>query len=168
MQFSTYLVLIRERLRLLNGIILILTEQQDANRFKCSKISNGSYKIYHLPVSSILRNEIPTAIGGGHERLFQSPSGDFLTSKKRKFGLFDYAMFAKQRLFGSSSGRPRVILKQFDGHIVIGQLQFILNKLEKASLLISSAYGAQIVTILIIKFTILTSLLYFGCMIILR
>lgn len=48
------------------------------------------------------------------------------------------------------------------------KIQNIYTKLEKASILINSSYGVQIIIILIIKFTTLTSLLYFCFMILIK
>lgn len=50
----------------------------------------------------------------------------------------------------------------------IAKLQEAYTKLEQAAILINSSYSMQLVVILIIKFTTLTSLLYICCMMIIE
>lgn len=51
---------------------------------------------------------------------------------------------------------------------LLSQLEKIYHILEKSSSIIDSSYGLQIVVILILKFTTLTTLLYFHFMILIR
>lgn len=72
--------------------------------------------------------------------------------------------------------KPQILLAQFRGDAAnlfsdsenVAKLQRVYTQLERAAILVNSSYGMQLIVILIIRFTTLTSLLYFCCMMMIK
>lgn len=159
-QFIAYLQLIRNRLILLNSIIL-----QKINAKNTSK----SIRMYPNFLTKPLikeQQQSGNVFDIGLHTLTDSP---FKDAKERKKEM------PKEKIFPNmKSIRIRTIFcDPYDTHRdgciqTVIHIQNVFMKLEKVSHLINSCYGLPIMCILVIKFTTLTSLLYFCCMIIIK
>lgn len=78
---------------------------------------------------------------------------------------------------GSVIEKRKIVCKQWSDNLQLNsklftekimKLQIIYNNMEKYSMLIRSAYSVQIITIFTVKFSILTSMLYACCMILIK
>lgn len=138
MQFVTYLCLIRDRLEILNALLMHLSEQ------KCS-MSSVSNSMQLTKVSNTASKAV--------------------TNKNREYSIQSTLNRQNTVILSMIPGGPNQMERYIDD---VNQLQLIFNYLEKASMNIASSFSLQIVVILIIKFTAFTSLLYFNTVILIR
>lgn len=169
-QFLAYLQLIRNRLVHLNGIIAKLEDQKysptkilgiyeiNKKTISPSEVNYGNIFNKWRSTHRLSRNQHAVCLTTAMESIQQ-------TSKEKK-GFELLKKIQSRRKVHQASVEHCAQNCDYTDDIVTAQR--IYMKLEKVSLLINSFYGTPIIFILAIKFTTLTSLLYFCCMIIIK
>lgn len=172
-QFTAYLQLIRNRLKLLNTILV---------EFRPMK-------------RNTIMNDFCSSIGlscGIDSQRFLDGIGAYALNRKSKLHLITSNATAsrskneKKTWHRTTVGaldwivklvvKPQILIAQFRGDAAnlfsdsenVAKLQRAYTQLERTTILINSSYGIQLIVILIIRFTTLTSLLYFCCMMMIK
>lgn len=172
-QFLAYLQLIRNRLKLLNKLfknfqqVIKNRKVENSNNDEMKHNIESGYDInqqFYINELSTFKRKIIN-----EHTLLQSRNPNSAIQKPKTPKVY-FKNVAK-----TVAARNKVndllnvtFYRSIDYTDYIIRIQHIYSKLEKVALLINSSYGVQIVFILIIKFTTLTSLLYFCCMILLK
>lgn len=184
-QFLAYLQLIRNRLQLLNILFknfrkVVKNRKIEGNRNQEVTNSNkaDAFQYYHGKISSqLFANELQTfkrkiiiedfkQMDTNLVRIIQKPPPSLVSSKpKLSFRRVVKMVTTKNKV---QDVLNEAFYRNIDYTDYIIRTQHIYSKLEKVAMLINSSYGLQIVIILVLKFTTLTSLLYFCCMILLK
>lgn len=164
-QFMAYLQLLRNRLKLLNLILLNQKTLMKTNMKFNSKLLLDEISVYESNGMATLQS-----VSKSTHSIDSSSNIDGCKTNPNKF---DWTELMKVKLFtvkkqiceNYSENQKYFRTNNLDNVI---QIQCIYTKLEKVSILINLAYGGQVIIILIVKFATLTSLLYFCCMIIIK
>lgn len=170
-QFMAYLRLIRERLKLLNHLLVDfrpVKRNQWANEMSIpfSRMTYSQQEIVSKQFSG--SNDTRRQVLSTLQRTHSSVGGTSNDAKRARQTWWCRltAFMRKPRIckinFRLNANR---ILSDLEN---ISKLQQIYTKLERASLRINASYSMQLVIILILKFTTLTTLLYFCCMMIMK
>lgn len=170
-QFFAYLQLIRNRLVHLNGIIAKLEDQKysptqilgiETNKKTTSSslVNNGNIFNKWRSKHRHSRNQHAVCLTTAMESI------QIQETSKEKKGFELLKIIQSRKKIHQASVEQYAQNSDYTDDIVTAQR--IYMKLEKVSLLINSFYGTPIIFILAIKFTTLTSLLYFCCMIIIK
>lgn len=191
-QFMAYLQLVRNRLKLLNIVLMYFSdieENQSHQHHTPSNVETTNRKstMWNCPNhtlitldSNTLSRKICPSPYLPHNRLKlqkipQAPHNitndvgveawKIQLTENKSFPNLVKMLTSKQCIVTLNEDN-KFCTTDFTDNII--QIQTIYTKLEKVSIVLNSAYGVQITTILIMKFTTLTSLLYFCCMIIIK
>lgn len=165
-QFMAYLQLVRNRLKLINTI---LAEFRPTKRNQLVIANIGL-----IDPKQFLDGIGAYAIKGKSK--LQFPTRAMTTSNNQNQKPWYVWVFNFLNRVVRLLVRPRISIEAFRECTAnlfsdaenIGKLHEAYSKLEHAAILINSSYSMQLIVILIIKFTTLTSLLYVCCMMIIK
>lgn len=173
-QFMAYLQLIRNRLKLLNTILV------EFRPLKRNRTVNEYFpKIQMSQHSQIDPQRFLDGIGAyalkGKSKLQSIPNVPPATETRTTKSVQHFACNAIDWMIKLLLKR-KISINEFRGSASnlfsdlenVGKIHDTYSKLENAAILINAAYSVQLTVILIIKFTILTSRLYFCCMMIIK
>lgn len=177
-QLMAYLQLIRNRLKLLNRI---LVEFRPTKRSIGLGLNQHSLLMGHAEIDA---NYFLDGIGAyafkrESKLQFAAPVAKISKTQKRTTPWHQVA-FSSLGWIIKMLGKPRDSIADFrvapatsSNNFLndlqnVEKLQEAYTKLEQAAILINSSYSVQLIVILIIKFTTLTSLLYICCMMIIE
>lgn len=174
-QFMAYLQLIRQRFGLMNTVLINFQEFMNNNEPKFSlslnefvKCSNSSNRIKNRFFHKNNANDIISHKNSkNHHMRLQST---FITIMNEKT-LNSYQIFPRNIDCIPNKWINATMQQQHrtnDYTECITQIHKIYMKTEQATILFKTAFSIHILVILIMKFTTLTSLLYFCCMIIIK
>lgn len=183
-QFLAYLQLVRNRLKILNNVFknfkqIIKNRKKESQNstFKNEKEIQFNFEDYHKINQQFCINELSTykhKIIDEHTSINRRNVNGFIKQPTTLTSV-PPERFNFKNVVKTIAARNKVndrlnetFYRCIDYTDYIILIQHIYSKLEKVASLINSSYGVQIVIILIIKFTTLTSLLYFCCMILLK
>lgn len=172
-QFMAYLRLIRIRLKLLNRILVeyrpmkrvkklsaieevLLGDEIDSQRFM------DGIGVYAFRGKSKLQFTAPDIIKTSKRVPSRTKRWQQLATNTMNW-LIKFLVKPKFANSGKIYGSATNLFSDAEN---VAKLHEAYANLEKAAILINSAYSMQLITILIVKFTTLTSLLYFCCMMI--
>lgn len=180
-QFIAYLQLVRNRLKLLNSvlthfkeIVKIQNTTTDSSKYEAvdkalkQRVFLDDIKLHN----NCILDPVPIYSTGGDTHS-SSKIGDVVSktqlrdksTTKISFANLVRLLTNKQRITAIND-ENEFRMTDFTEKVI--QIQQIYTKLERVAIVLNAAYGIPIITILIIQFTTLTTLLYFCCMIVIR
>lgn len=158
-QFIAYMQLLGNRLKLINNF---LSHFRTSTNFNTEKRPMGNFNI--LPWQGA--NEIFTVKELRDKIKFPSSSGKAQKNANELHG-FVVNVIENRKIVGKHwTDNLQLNNKLFTEKIM--KLQIIYKNMEKFLMLIRSAYSVQIITIFTVKFSIITSMLYACCMILIK
>lgn len=168
LQFIACLQLIRNRLAMINNILISFRKTFDIqnhsngnsfgydftifheNEFPSQKLFNRTSKHNRIDMKNVVN---PIELFNEKSAIKTESSNDKIINQNECYWTFD-------------DGSCQFSFIDFTEHII--QIHQIYTKLERITIIFKSAYSIHLIVILIMKFTTLTSLLYFCCMIIIK
>lgn len=160
-QFIAYMQLLKNRLELINNFFGQFRDSMYGGKLNAAKSSPLVHpasvnKIFTVDKGDKLKKILTqrnVVIGRNNERIMKAANGILIENSGKTVG--------KQWTDNLQLNRELFTAK-------IMQLQIIYNKMEKFLMQIRSGYSIQIITVFTVKFSIVTSMLYACCMILIK
>lgn len=156
-----FLRLIENRLKLINTILVEVKPLKSINRMDALFLSGKvDPKVFLDGIGAF-------AFKGKSRLQFATPSCTTETTLNRLKSRKKLTKAMANRQISFPNVRSSALRPLSDSQH-IAKLQMAYTNLEQAAILINASYSMQLIVIFIIKFTTLTSLLYFCCMMIIK
>lgn len=166
-QFIAYQQLIHHRLHFVNKLLKDFEKSKGSNENR-----HNNVKTVHKPEN--INSYLLGHFSNNKVDIFKIPDINCIRSDL-KFGMKIHCQLKSQLEYPNWFHRYLNMKIQKDQHLMLNhpsdyiiQIQYIYSKLERTANILISSYSPHLIIILIMKFSTLTSLLYYCCMVIIK